>query len=125
MDQKLLPKKEIVKRLNAYFGGRTTEFHGASRITVGTIARYMQIQRNRIYDYALQRLPITDDMQVKLSRILVDIENKRLVLSVVEGKGVLVKAKDAPQEDHRECANVDWTEGNPKIQWGGGKLWQS
>lgn len=121
----LLPKKEIIKRLTALFGGRRTELFGAQRITVGTISRYMQLQRNRIYDYALQRLPITDDMQVKLSRILIDIENQRLVLGIENGKGVLVKAKNMPDETPKECASVDWTEDSPKIQWGGGKLWRS
>jgi hypothetical protein len=125
MKQKLLPKKEIIKRLTALFGGRTTEWRGARRITVATIARYLGVQRNRIYDYALQRWPITDDMQVKLSRILIDIENQTLVLGIVEGKGVLVRADKAPDETPKECASVDWTEGSPKIQWGGGKLWRS
>ncbi len=122
---KLLPKHEIIKRLRALLGDRISEMNGATRITLGMIGLYMSLSRGILYDYALQRGVMSDDMQLRLSRVLIEIEQGRLVLGVVGRKGVLVRSQNVHEETRRETASIDWNQDGPKIQWGGGKLCRS
>lgn len=120
--QKILPKQEILKRMQALMADNTSEVHAPTRITLGLLSRHMGIKRGMLYDYALQKNTITDVMQVRLSRLFIELENKTLVFAVVDKKGVLVRSSQPPVENEQGYANVEWTEQQPKIQWGKGKL---
>lgn len=123
--QKILPKQEILKRMRALMADNLSEVHRPTRITLGVLARHLGVKRGFLYDYALKKHTITDVMQVRLSRLFLEIENKTLVLAVVNKKGVLVRSSNPPPQNTQSYAKVEWTENNPRIQWGRGKLWQS